>query len=1142
MDSKRPLTRSQLVVPDTILRSPLTAAKQRTYNDHDESEDEILLSPNKAKPRSKRSASPTPADGNAVKRLKFDPEIARDTENKHTRNNSEPFPVHSKPGTPKGRARSVPLLTQPTTTSSWQRRARSRSPSKEADFQPTFFSSLPSITESMPPPILQLPSAPTTPSTNQLRIPATPMSPLTPLPATPRVDKHQPEADDFPRTIGWGADVEEVRRIEALPAPTEAPAPEPKVPMPPSPPPPPPPAHRRETAESSRTTRRTTKPSQLPRPPIAGPSKAPSKSMAPPPAPSVLKKNLFHYFGDQSNAKNTKPVDKVMEKGKAKAEPAKKPIKGNMRAREKPQALPLPLPIIQRLPDEDDDELFVSRPIIRPTATQPTESTRSLSPLTDLEDDDPVPAPAVRPNDLPPLSPLTEPTDDELVPEVMIDDIPVPLDTETPPSPLTEPTDDDLPVIEDTMIPLPPPSSSPVEEGELDLPPMTVDRAGEEPSTTDIELPSMAAPAEQIPDPPGNISPPTIAGDDAHSTPATNPTVNDVVVVPDSSLQSKARPKSRVGKPRAPPPLPADRVTRSTSLKRKEVDDGPTQRTLISFGVGPAKMIGNPAKKQKMDAPPSPSKIPIPSPSKISSFASPTKASSARAAATRKKPVSAVAGPSSGSMSPAKNRLDRASSVFNTRPPPLFPRAFTEGSSSLQSLTTALERLRAPPPERPNTSLGFSRDDVETSLGESSKSVDDRNIGLGRPSKGALQRATTVASIPSRSSSSSSIAESSSAAATKTQLVQRPLTSFLNGKSGGTAKLAVGGGSILRGGAFSARGRMAPKVSRNPGLPSVMGSPVKGGTSGAGEGGDAPMLEEELGPPQADTDQAVERVTSPRSVTFDLESLGFEPAKRVKKKEILADWKSNASRRASMALHELSKSISLPIKPMGPPESPADRLGMRSSSSSYPSSSSSTDATGSVDVEGMRRSTRIAKAAVADMSVDEDVASSSTTPAPLTVLKGCVIFVDVISEMGDDSLRSLYSDTLKTLGARIQGSVGQTCTHIVYKNGLRSTYSKYKALSEPRPFLVGMEWVVKCAETKTRQDETPYLIDLDDMNTTAPKRRKTMMPLFGSSVGDDSMDEGHSLDISSNSIIMGDDLTPLERARQRKAAATLGAS
>jgi hypothetical protein len=291
------------------------------------------------------------------------------------------------------------------------------------------------------------------------------------------------------------------------------------------------------------------------------------------------------------------------------------------------------------------------------------------------------------------------------------------------------------------------------------------------------------------------------------------------------------------------------------------------------------------------------------------------------------------------------------------------------------------------------------------------------------------------------------------------------------GAAGGTSRLVVGTGGIMRGAGSAMRGgpsifgtgrvRSAPKVSRNPGLPSVIGSPVKGGGTAGDQDGDDTMLEEELMPAvnePTEKDATTERVTSPRGVTFDFSGvLQFEESKKGKQKERLPEeWRQNASRRASMALQDLSKSVSLPPRPvMGPPETSLDRVGVRSSSSSYPSSSSS-DLSG---IEGMRRSTRIAKGAP-----DDDVAVSESTPTiqPLTILKGCIVFVDIISDIGDDSARSFITDMLKSLGARVSflfhahcylcaerffqvlGSVGQTCTHIVYKNGLRSTYNRYK--------------------------------------------------------------------------------------------------
>ncbi|KAJ7176118.1 hypothetical protein C8R43DRAFT_1197659, partial [Mycena crocata] len=67
------------------------------------------------------------------------------------------------------------------------------------------------------------------------------------------------------------------------------------------------------------------------------------------------------------------------------------------------------------------------------------------------------------------------------------------------------------------------------------------------------------------------------------------------------------------------------------------------------------------------------------------------------------------------------------------------------------NLGVGAEKLRMPPPERPNTSMGLGRDDTDSTLAEST-----RSIGIGRPSS-ALQKASTVASITSASSSTSSL-------------------------------------------------------------------------------------------------------------------------------------------------------------------------------------------------------------------------------------------------------------------------------------------------------------------------------------------------------------------------------------------------
>jgi len=57
---------------------------------------------------------------------------------------------------------------------------------------------------------------------------------------------------------------------------------------------------------------------------------------------------------------------------------------------------------------------------------------------------------------------------------------------------------------------------------------------------------------------------------------------------------------------------------------------------------------------------------------------------------------------------------------------------------------------------------------------------------------------------------------------------------------------------------------------------------------------------------------------------------------------------------------------------------------------------------------------------------------------------------------------------------------GSSLTHIVYKSGLQSTLTRYRALAEPRPVVVGIGWVVECVEKREKVDPTRYIINLEE--------------------------------------------------------------
>ncbi|TFK82381.1 hypothetical protein K466DRAFT_500430 [Polyporus arcularius HHB13444] len=108
-------------------------------------------------------------------------------------------------------------------------------------------------------------------------------------------------------------------------------------------------------------------------------------------------------------------------------------------------------------------------------------------------------------------------------------------------------------------------------------------------------------------------------------------------------------------------------------------------------------------------------------------------------------------------------------------------------------------------------------------------------------------------------------------------------------------------------------------------------------------------------------------------------------------------------------------------------------------------------------------------------------ASAEESPARLAVLKNCRIFVDVRTDEGDDA-GGLFVEMLEGLGAKIASKVGSRCTHVVFKNGLMSTLSRYKLLGDPKPHVVGIGWVVECAEQCKKVDEGLHRVNLDLVN------------------------------------------------------------
>lgn len=366
-----------------------------------------------------------------------------------------------------------------------------------------------------------------------------------------------------------------------------------------------------------------------------------------------------------------------------------------------------------------------------------------------------------------------------------------------------------------------------------------------------------------------------------------------------------------------------------------------------------------------------------------------------------------------------------------------------------------------PPPSRPNTSMGFNRDglggDDDDTFGIPTRSKDDETVGrvslgLGRSESG-LKRAVTLgtSSFKSLEVGADDSSSSKTSGMTKKPLVQKSLAMFMSGKAGTAGGLQSGAGATMRSGMRPGLRGKGPSIfggglrrtiSKKTSLPSVMASPVKGG------GADGGAADEIMHDTMQDADQDAqpsgsETVAAPTNdngvlILDDLEMQG--PSKG---KEKASAFGFNAPRRVSMVSvsHSLSQSLnSLPLPQpkirglMGPPETPpaSGRTGIRSSSSTYPSTSGGSPSQGTSI--GTRSSARIAKTAPSALmkikggtgghvssgrkGTAEPLTEPSPVPETLKILNDCIIFVDVRTDDGDEA-GSLFIDMLGGVGARV---------------------------------------------------------------------------------------------------------------------------
>jgi hypothetical protein len=377
--------------------------------------------------------------------------------------------------------------------------------------------------------------------------------------------------------------------------------------------------------------------------------------------------------------------------------------------------------------------------------------------------------------------------------------------------------------------------------------------------------------------------------------------------------------------------------------------------------------------------------------------------------------------------------------------------------TGLSNLSLALEKLKAPPPSRPATTLGFTRhmDSATDAIGVSKtipKAKDDSAICLGNGSPSSsktgavpLKRAVTLGSVASLQPNGRAPGST-----TTTTLTTRPST--VPPAAGSVAKISLNSGIVVGKSSFSkprgfvyggvGKRRAFEKVSKKSSLPVVEASPVKGSESSRAVDGNPdelplPSMNHMLPTASTSLEKDISRAAVP-AVLVGVEPMNLQesfighvdiPKADGKVDDNLPDagetdlpdvWK-DASRRASLASQFLQQTLAvLPSTPTPgsskstavvrpPSSSQGTRSGLRSGSSLDDASSRSAPraASNGPDVR-----------AHASHSGTTAVASSATKLSSLKVLKSCTIFVDVRTDDGDDA-GGLFVDMLRGLGAKV---------------------------------------------------------------------------------------------------------------------------
>ncbi|ORY89008.1 hypothetical protein BCR35DRAFT_300781 [Leucosporidium creatinivorum] len=226
--------------------------------------------------------------------------------------------------------------------------------------------------------------------------------------------------------------------------------------------------------------------------------------------------------------------------------------------------------------------------------------------------------------------------------------------------------------------------------------------------------------------------------------------------------------------------------------------------------------------------------------------------------------------------------------------------------------------------------------------------------------------------------------------------------------------------------------------------------------------------------------------TVPLAPADESQSTSTRPRSRASLSSVPSSSSTTENRQSNIALGRRRHSISTR------PSTGSSGIVNTSSRSGPLSSSTTSTSQHQSNIRPPRRTSNILPTSSSTATIAAVTDGELSAQPKSNALQGVIAYVDVRTGEGDDA-GMIFTDMLKSMGARVTTRPTLTLTHIVYKSGRPGTLQRYRTHPDPKPHLVGISWVVRCAEVGQRVDEKAYLVECGK-EPTFQKRRRSMEP------------------------------------------------